>query len=98
MNEARKRYYQTWASKPGNLERKAAECRETTALKRSLGVCTHCKNDAIPGRALCETCAMISRERKALARNLKREQKALDLGRWEFILIFDKRVCVGKPA
>lgn len=79
MIEARRRYYQTWASKPGNLERKAAECRETTALKRSLGVCTHCKNDAIPGRALCETCAMISRERKALTRNLKREERLANM-------------------
>jgi len=79
MNETRKRYYQTWASKPGNLERKAAYHRETVVLKRSLGICTRCNNDAIPGKSWCETCSMLDRERKALARNLKREERLANM-------------------
>lgn len=71
-----RKYYQTWAAKPGALEAKARDTREDYRLLRSLNLCARCRKEEVVGQTKCPTCAIIHNEGRVLARNMKRHRAA----------------------
>jgi hypothetical protein len=53
----RRKHYQTWAAKPGNLEKKREYNKARYLAYKEAGVCVKCgQRDAREGYCLCERC------------------------------------------